>query len=70
VRHPIYTGVLLMLLGTGLAGGRVHGLLAFPIALAALWLKSRVEERWMSAEFGERYAEYRQRSWALIPFVL
>ncbi len=70
IRHPIYTGILLMMLGTGLAGGRVHGLLAFPIALTALWMKSRVEERWMRAEFGERYAAYRQRSWALIPFVL
>jgi protein-S-isoprenylcysteine O-methyltransferase Ste14 len=48
----------------------VHALLAFPIALTALWLKSRVEERWMGTEFGERYAEYRQRSWALLPFVL
>jgi protein-S-isoprenylcysteine O-methyltransferase Ste14 len=70
IRHPIYTGLLLMMLGTGLASGQVHGLLAFPIALSALWLKSRVEERWMGAEFGERYAEYKKRSWALIPFVL
>lgn len=70
IRHPIYTGVLLMILGTGLAAGQVHGLLAFPLALAALWLKSRVEERWMTAEFGERYAAYRRSSWALIPFVL
>jgi len=70
IRHPIYTGILLMILGTGLAGGRVHSLLAFPIALIALWLKSRMEERWMAAEFGERYATYRKASWALIPFVL
>lgn len=70
VRHPIYTGVLLMILGSGLAAGRVHGLLAFPIALSALWLKSRVEERWMLAEFKERYTAYRGRSRALIPFVL
>lgn len=70
IRHPIYTGILLMILGTGLASGRVHGLLAFPIALTALWLKSRVEERWMGQEFQERYGAYRQRSWALIPFLL
>ena len=56
--------------GTGLAGGRVHALLAFPIALVALWLKSRMEERWMAAEFGDGYAEYRRTSWALVPFVL
>jgi protein-S-isoprenylcysteine O-methyltransferase Ste14 len=70
IRHPIYTGVLLMILGTGLAAGQVHGLLAFPISLIALWLKSRVEERWMTAEFGERYVAYRMSSWALIPYVL
>ncbi len=70
LRHPIYTGILLMILGTGLASGRVHGVLAFPIALCAVWLKSRVEERWMGAEFGERYAAYKKKSWALIPFVL
>lgn len=70
IRHPIYTGILLMILGTGLASGRVHGLLAFPIALASLWLKSRFEERWMTREFGERYGEYRKKSWALIPFLL
>lgn len=69
-RHPIYTGVLLMILGTGLASGRVHGLLAFPIALVALRLKSLLEERWMRSEFGERYAVYQKHSWALIPFVL
>jgi protein-S-isoprenylcysteine O-methyltransferase Ste14 len=70
IRHPIYTGILLMILGTGLAGGRVHALLAFPIALVALWLKSRLEERWMVAEFGERYEAYRKRSRAIIPFLL
>ena len=70
IRHPIYTGLLLMMLGTGLASGQVHGLLAFPIALTALLLKSRVEERWMASEFGERYATYRNNSWTLIPFVL
>lgn len=70
IRHPIYTGVLMMILGTGLAGGEVHALLAFPIALTALWLRSRMEERWMSEAFGERYADYRKNSWALVPLVV
>jgi protein-S-isoprenylcysteine O-methyltransferase Ste14 len=70
VRHPIYSGLLLMILGTGLASGRVHGLLAFPITLVAFWIKSRVEEHWMTAEFGERYAAYKKITWALIPYVL
>jgi protein-S-isoprenylcysteine O-methyltransferase Ste14 len=70
VRHPIYTGILLMILGTGLASGEVHGLLAFLITLTALWLRSRVEERWMSEEFGAQYTLYREKSWALIPLVV
>ena len=70
VRHPIYSGILLAILGTALAAGQVHGLLAFALALVALWLKSRVEERWMQQEFGEQYTAYRASSWALIPFVL
>ncbi len=70
IRHPIYTGILLMMLGTALASGQVHALLAFPIALTALMIKSHVEERWMVSEFGARYAEYRNHSWALIPFAL
>lgn len=70
IRHPIYSGVLLMILGTALAGGRVQGLLAFVIALVALYLKSRIEERWMEAEFAARYADYKSRTWALIPLVL
>jgi protein-S-isoprenylcysteine O-methyltransferase Ste14 len=70
IRHPIYTGLLIALFGTALASAQVHGFIGFLIALAGLWRKLRVEERWMSEEFGARYQEYRRTSWALIPFVL
>jgi protein-S-isoprenylcysteine O-methyltransferase Ste14 len=70
IRHPIYTGILLALLGSGLGAGRVQGLLAFALGFLALWLKSRKEERWMAREFAERYAAYKRSSWALVPFVL
>ena len=70
VRHPIYTGVLVALLGSGLAAGEVRGLVGFAIALVSLWIKSRAEERWMMREFGERYVEYRRSSWALLPYLL
>lgn len=70
IRHPIYSGILLALLGSALASGRGHGLLAFAIACVAFVLKARVEEAWMTREFGERYAEYRRRTWALLPYVI
>jgi len=69
IRHPIYSGLLLALLGTWLAGGRVYGLLAFALALSALSGKLRVEERFMAQEFGERYAAYRRSTWALVPWI-
>jgi protein-S-isoprenylcysteine O-methyltransferase Ste14 len=52
-----------------MAAGRVYGALAFVLALFCLARKARLEERWMMREFGERYAEYRRRSWALLPWI-
>jgi protein-S-isoprenylcysteine O-methyltransferase Ste14 len=70
VRHPIYTGLLLALLGSALALGDWGGVLAFALAAAALWRKLRVEERWMRRQFGDAYQAYSQRVAALVPFVL
>jgi protein-S-isoprenylcysteine O-methyltransferase Ste14 len=67
VRHPIYTGLLLAFAGTALARGEWRGVLAVLIAWAALWRKLRVEERWMSGQFGERYEAYKRRVPALVP---
>ncbi len=70
VRHPIYTGVLLMFLGTALAVGEWRGLLAVAVAAAAFWRKLRLEEAVMSRQFGEAYARYAERVPALVPFLL
>ena len=70
VRHPIYTGILVALLGTALAIGEWRGLLAVLLAAAAYWRKLRIEEAVMRRQFGEAYARYAERVPALIPFVL
>jgi protein-S-isoprenylcysteine O-methyltransferase Ste14 len=70
VRHPIYTGLLLALVGTALAVGEWRGLLAVALAAAALWRKLRLEEAVMRKEFGDAYVGYARRVRALIPFVL
>jgi protein-S-isoprenylcysteine O-methyltransferase Ste14 len=70
VRHPIYSGLLLAGLGTALAIGQVHSLLAVAIGLVGFRVKSRLEERFVIEQFGREYEEYRQHSWALVPFVL
>jgi protein-S-isoprenylcysteine O-methyltransferase Ste14 len=70
VRHPIYTGLLLGLLGTAIARGDVQGFVGVAIAAVALWRKLRIEEQWMQETFGETYAGYRARVAALIPYLL
>lgn len=70
VRHPIYTGLLLALLGTALSRGVVQGFVGVALAGITLWHKLRIEERYMGEEFGAQYAEYKDRVRALIPFVL
>lgn len=70
VRHPIYTGLLLALLGSAIALGQWRGFLAVAIAFIALWRKLRLEEQWMRQQFGEVYTAYSRRVAALVPFVL
>jgi protein-S-isoprenylcysteine O-methyltransferase Ste14 len=70
VRHPIYTGVLLMLLGTTILVGDLSGVVAFLLVLASFWFKLRQEEALLSRHFPEAYPAYRREVRALIPFVL
>jgi protein-S-isoprenylcysteine O-methyltransferase Ste14 len=70
VRHPIYTGLLLALIGSALARGEWRGVLAVLIAFCGLWRKLRLEERWMQERFGTAYNAYSSRVAALIPFLL
>jgi protein-S-isoprenylcysteine O-methyltransferase len=69
VRHPIYSGILLALLGTAVVIGEVRGLIAVAFAALGLRLKSLTEEQFMEQEFGSEYREYKQRVKALIPLV-
>jgi protein-S-isoprenylcysteine O-methyltransferase Ste14 len=68
VRHPIYSGILLAVLGTALAIGEGRGVLALAAVLIGILFRVRAEEARMSATFPE-YRRYREQSWALIPLV-
>ena len=69
VRHPIYAGLLLSLAATAAAKGTILGLAGFAILLLGIWLKARMEERWLSAQLGEdAYGESRRRVPMLLPF--
>lgn len=70
VRHPIYSGLLLAMLGTALVCGELGAFLGVVLAFAGWLAKARMEESFLLAHFGEGYLEYRRRVRTLIPFVL
>jgi protein-S-isoprenylcysteine O-methyltransferase Ste14 len=69
-RHPIYTGLIAMVLGTAIAYGRPLGFGLLVGLCASLWWKARLEEQIMSKHFPDAYAEYKTRVRAIVPFVL
>jgi len=69
VRHPIYTGIVLALLGTAIYIGEIRALIGTVLALIAFKVKSLLEENFMTEQFGAEYAQYKQQVKALIPFV-
>ena len=58
VRHPIYSGFLLAVLGTAIAFNEVRVLVTVALAFVHVWTKVRIEERLMAEEFGSEYTEY------------
>jgi protein-S-isoprenylcysteine O-methyltransferase Ste14 len=69
IRHPIYTGMLLALLGTGLDAG-IIGLAVFVCAAAVLIRRIPIEERLMMQLFKDQYSQYTRHTKALVPFLL
>jgi protein-S-isoprenylcysteine O-methyltransferase Ste14 len=69
VRHPIYTGLLLAILGTAIVLGEWRGLVAFCFFTIAFLLKLRREERFMEESFPDTYPSYRAQVPALIPLL-
>ena len=69
VRHPIYTGILLMCLAPTIQFGRMHCWLGVVIICVGLWIKLKQEEAVMLRHFPE-YIDYRKEVKALVPFVV
>jgi protein-S-isoprenylcysteine O-methyltransferase Ste14 len=69
VRHPIYTGILLAVYATAVAKGTIPGVGGALIITIGIWMKARLEERWLREELGpDAYDSYRRRVAMLVPF--
>jgi protein-S-isoprenylcysteine O-methyltransferase Ste14 len=66
-RHPIYTGIIGMLLGTTLLSGETSWLAALIAGIVILETKAIVEERLLLTVFPDEYPRYRKRVPQMIP---
>ena len=67
VRHPIYTGMGLGVIGTAMVVGEWRGVLAVALVLAVHSLKALREEALLIQEFGQEYVAYRRQTGFLVP---
>lgn len=69
VRHPLYLGVLLGLMGVLLWEASLKNILAAVILLIYLFIGIYLEEQKLLIYFGEEYRIYRKKTKKIIPFV-
>lgn len=66
MRHPIYTGTLLLMWAFPLM--TVNILTLYLVLTLYLFVGAKLEERRLLHEFGKQYSEYQQRVPMLIPY--
>ena len=70
MRHPIYTGIITAVLATAAIEATFSALAGAAFICFGLWLKARVEERFLMVELGpDDYRSYCRRVPMLIPFL-
>ena len=67
VRHPVYTGYLALLLGSGIASLNVCLLLLWPVSLLGILIQAASEEQLLGDKFGQDYERYVGRTGQLVP---
>ena len=68
VRHPIYSGIILAMIGTAVAVS-LYWLVAVVLLGAYFVYSAFMEERLMSGLFPDSYPEYKRSTKMLVPFV-
>ena len=71
VRHPVYTGAILFVLGLALALNALYALIYAPVFALLFWLGTVFEERELIKEYGDEYREYRTKTKSrLVPYII
>lgn len=70
VRHPIYTGLLVMCLGTAVEIGQMRCWLGLIVVFVGFWIKLSQEEQLLLRHFPDEYPLYRKQVKALVPWLI
>lgn len=70
IRHPMYLGFLISLVGVAILAQSYFGFACVLVLfLPAVAFRGHLEERELSAQFGDAWREYAQRTWFMIPWI-
>ncbi len=70
VRHPMYSGVILVMVFLVLYSPSAKNIVFTAVTLAYLLVGISIEEQRLIAQFGERYLRYRREVKMLVPYVI
>jgi protein-S-isoprenylcysteine O-methyltransferase Ste14 len=67
IRHPIYTGILLGMIGSAMIRGYLRGWVGIGLVLLAFYLKAQREESFLREEFGAGFDEHSKQTGMFLP---
>lgn len=67
IRHPIYSGLLLAVLGTGIAAGEYRALVAGLMIAAGFVYKAKSEEKLLAEHFGPAFDDHKRHTGFFLP---
>jgi len=67
IRHPIYTGILVGMVGSAMIRGYIRGWIGIGLVLLAFYLKARREESFLREEFGAGFDEHFTQTGMFLP---
>ena len=69
VRHPVYLGVIIAVIGLPVFASSLYGLLIILALIPIILNRIRMEERLLTEEFGDVYRDYQETTSKLVPFI-
>lgn len=71
IRHPIYSGDLLLYFGMGMALGNAISLIILPTCAVLFYsIRIREEEKMLYTKYADSFLEYKRKTKMLVPFIV